>query len=102
MQQLQLDQCDAYISGVAEAAGMIDVDFPKRLVDTTQIGKFDVQPDIRKVVVDYIDSLPNSRMSDPAARSVYDALATTYPYAGAHKSQIPYRPKQAHSLEAGG
>lgn len=91
--QLQLRQCNAYISGVVEASGMIEVDFPQGPIDTMRIGKLDIRDDIRKVVIDYIDALPKSRMSEAAARVVYEALVARYPYIGAHKAEIPYRPK---------
>lgn len=88
----EVRSCDGFIEGVTNATGMIDVGFPRGPIDTS--GDFSAQTpvDVRNRVVTYLNALPNRRMSSPAARSVYDALVSKYPYTGRHKQDIPYRP----------
>lgn len=92
----EIRSCDGFINGVVNTAGMIDVEFPRGPIDTG--GDYYAQKfiDIRNTVVSYLNSLPNRRMSSPAARSVYDALVAKYPYTGPHKQDIPYRPTGDH------
>jgi hypothetical protein len=87
--------CDGYISGVLNAAGMADASFPKGAIDAPY-----APDEIRKVVVDYLQALPNVDMTTPASRSVYEALVAKYPYSGFLKPYLPIRPTQDE--EAGG
>ncbi len=82
--------CDGFISGVAQATGLSTTTFPKgpiALPIPKDYNEMVVEP--RKIVIDYITALPNNRMSEPAAYSVYAALVARYPYKGPHEKDIP-------------
>lgn len=87
----EVRSCDSYIAGVVEAAGMIDVDFPRGPIDTGQGDYVKRMFDMRFRVIAYIEAMPRSNMTDPASRSVYDALIGKYFYQGSHKTELPYR-----------
>lgn len=88
--------CVSYINGLIDSSGMIDADFPRGPIDTTGQSPERVMIDIRDTVVAYLNSLPNTRMTEPASRSVYDALVSKYPYTGKHRNELPFRPTGNH------
>lgn len=86
--------CRLFIKGVVDTAGMIDVGFPNGPIDTSKIESFRESEQTTDQVVLFLQSLPNTQMVYPAARSVYAALAVKYPYTGVHRAEIPFNPKQ--------
>ena len=87
----ELLACDRFIDGVVETAGMIDVDFPDGLIDTMTVSISGDRSVLRKLVISYIDTLPKIAMAKSAARSVYAAVVSNYPYSGSHRLEIPFR-----------
>jgi hypothetical protein len=86
--------CRIFIKGVVDAAGMIDVGFPSGPIDTSKIEPLKEGEQTYTQVVSFLQSIPNAQMANPAARSVYTALAAKYPYTGVHRHEIPFNPKQ--------
>lgn len=98
--QADVSSCIGYIIGVIDASGMIDADFPQGPIDTSGKAPERIMIEIRDRVVVYLNALPNTRMTNPASRTVYEALVSKYPYFGKHRKDLPLRPK-INSAEPG-
>ncbi|MDR6128112.1 hypothetical protein QE361_002677 [Sphingomonas sp. SORGH_AS802] len=99
-QAYQVLSCNYYIEGVEQAAGMVTARFPKGFVALDpSVDPTKAIVEKRQLVVDYINALPNTEMSSPAAYSVYAALVAKFPFKGFNMQSLP--PGAAEDHEEG-